>query len=362
MQPTISFEVWVILFLFCAVIGLAAYSVYFRRKDAKEDHQPYLLGLKYMAEGENRLAIEKFKEAVRTNSSNIDAYIKLGTILRNEGLYKNAVKIHKDLTLRGNIEPADMLEVKQNLVLDYWYMHDYNKAEYYLNQLKENKNLYDWVTPYLIKILEKKSEWKQAIDILEKSALAREEKGKLKLAELKVKLGQKLAGDQNEKEGRILSKEALKSDPQCAEAYLQLGDSYLRESRTSDAINAWTDLCKKVPEKAHLGFKRLEKAWFEKGQFSKIEELYSTILQEDDENLYAIIALSEIYRKKGEYTQSLKLVQSAQKKDLDQNAISAQMMKIYMDKNQYKEAAKLGLEIIEKDQIFIDSTSDKQDE
>ena len=349
MQPTISFEVWVIILLFCAILVLAFYSVYTRKKVSRDEDNPYVIALKFMAEGENRLAVEKFKEAVRYNSLNIDAYLKLGTILRNEGLYKNAIRIHQDLTLRGDLEPADVIDVNKNLILDYWYLKDYIKAEYYLNKLKENKNQIDWATPYLVKILENKEEWQEAIDVLNKSSLLREQKGKFKIAGLKVKQGQKLAKNQEEKEARILFKEALKTDNECAHGYLELGDSYLREGRTDDAISAWTDLCKKVPDKAPLAFDRLEKAWFEKGKFSKIEELYTSMLQDDEDNLPALIALSEIYRKKGEYDQSLKLLQGAQKRDLDSNLIQSQMAKVHMDKNQYKEAATLALELLSKE-------------
>jgi lipopolysaccharide biosynthesis regulator YciM len=273
-------------------------------------------------------------------------------------LYKNAIRIHQDLTLRGNLGSAELVEVKKNLILDYWYLKDYTKAEYYLNQLKDDKNLVDWAAPYLVKILEKKGEWQEAVEILNKSSLAREQKGKYKIAGLKVKQGQKLASEQEEKDARILFKEAIKFDHECAEAYLQLGDSYLREGRTTDAINAWTDLCKKVPHKAHFAFDRMEKAWFEKGQFSKIEELYLSMLQEDENNLPAIIALSEIYRKKGDYDQSLKLLQEAQKRDLDSDLIQSQIAKVRMDKGQYKEAATLALELLSKEIQIEDSKSD----
>lgn len=357
MQPTISFEVWIIILLFSIILVLAFYFAYARKKVSRDEDNAYVMALKYMAEGENRLAVEKFKEAVRDNSSNIDAYLKLGTILRNEGLYKNAIRIHQDLTLRGNLEPGELIDVKKNLILDYWYLRDYTKAEYYLNQLKDNKNLIDWTTPYLVKILEKKGEWQPAIDILNKSSLSREQKGKFKIAGLKVKQGQKLAENQEEKEARILFKEATKTDHECADGYLHLGDSYLREGRTTDAINAWTDLCKKVPDKAHLAFDRFEKAWFEKGQFSKIEELYTSMLQEDEDDLPAIIALSEIYRKKGEYDQSLKLLQEAQKRDLDSDLIQSQMAKVHMDKSQFKEAATLALGLLAKENQIKGSES-----
>ena len=352
MQSTISFEVWIIIILFGAILFLAVYSLYKRKKVSRHDDNPYLLALKFMAEGENRLAVEKFKEAIRSNSTNIDAYLKLGTILRNEGLYKNAIRIHQDLTLRGDLKSGELINIKKNLILDYWYLKDYTKAEYYLNQLKEDKTQIDWSTPYLVKILEKKNEWQQAIDILTKSSLSEEQKGKYKIAGLKVKQGQKLAEQEEEKEGRILFKEAIKTDHECAEAYLQLGDSYLREGRTDDAIRAWTDLTKKVPEKAHLAFDRLEKAWFEKGKFSKIEELYNGMLQDDEDNLDAIVALSEIYRKKGEYDQSLKLLQGAHKRDQDSAQIQSQMARVYMDKSQFKEAAALALDLLAKENLL----------
>jgi lipopolysaccharide biosynthesis regulator YciM len=349
MQPTISFEVWVIILLFGTILGMAMYSVYVRKRVVSDEDKPYVMALKYMAEGENRLAVEKFKEAVRDNSSNIDAYLKLGTILRNEGLYENAIRIHQDLTLRGNLGTAELIDVKKNLILDYWYLKDYTKAEHYLNQLKDDKNLVDWTTPYLVKILEKKGEWKQAVELLNKSSLSSEQKGKFKIAGLKVKQGQKFVENQEEKDARILFKEAIKTDHKCAEGYLQLGDSYLREGRTTDAISAWTDLCKKVPEKAHLAFDRLEKAWFEKGQFSKIEELYTSMLQDDENNLPAILALSEIYRKKGDFDQSLKLLQEAQKRDLESDLILSQIAKVRMDKGQYKEAATLAIDLLSKE-------------
>jgi hypothetical protein len=60
MQPTISFEVWVIILLFGAILILAFYSVYTRKKVSRDEDNPYVIALKYMAEGENRLAVENW--------------------------------------------------------------------------------------------------------------------------------------------------------------------------------------------------------------------------------------------------------------------------------------------------------------
>jgi lipopolysaccharide biosynthesis regulator YciM len=348
MENSLSIEFWLIILLFITVSLSTLYIYYERKRVRTREDTSYLEGLRYMADGEHRRAIEKFKESVRQDSDNLDAYIKIGVILRREGLYNNAIRIHKDLALRGNIPEEDKIEVRKNLALDYWHAKNYDKAETLLDELRQNKSLINWVTPYLLRIYEERREWQKAYELFEQSDMAGSPQGKMKLALYKVRDGERIAREKDERSARILYKEAIKLDKKCAEAYLHLGDSYWNEERANDAINAWTDLCHKVPEKADLAFDRLEKAHYEKGQFSKIEELYQNLLQENEENLRAILALSDIYRKKGEYNDALKLLQQVQKKDIDQDIVQAQIVRVLFDKSQFKESAKLAVELIER--------------
>jgi len=348
MENSLSIEFWLIILLFITVALSLLYIYYERKRVRTGEDTSYLEGLRYMADGENRRAIEKFKEAVRHDSDNLDAYLKIGVILRREGLYNNATRIHKDLMLRGNIPEEDKIEVRKNLALDYWHAKQYDKAEHILEELRADKSLINWVTPYLIKIYEERKEWQKAFDLYEQSDLVKSPQGKLNLAYYKVRIGERIARDKDERAARIVYKEAIKLDKKCAAAYLHLGDSYWNEDRANDAINVWNDLCHKVPEKADLAFERLEKAHYEKGQFSKIEELYQNILQENEDNVNAIIALSDIYRKKGEYNDALKLLQQAQKKEIDQDLIQAQIVRVLFDKSQFKESAKLAVELLER--------------
>ncbi len=348
MGSSFVFEFWLFI-LILAVLSLAVlYLYYSRKRTTEQENHSYLNGLKYLCEGENRLALEKFKQAVRTDSENIDAYIKIGNILRTEGLLTNATRVHKDLTLRGNLSEEDDIRVKQNLALDYLQAKSIDKAEKFLEELKGIKAVYDWVTPHLVQIYEQRSEWRLAFELYEKSALAQTDEGKKKLAGYKVKEGLGLVKAGDEKASRIQFKEALKVNTKCAPAYLALGDSYWREGRTNDAIAAWSELCNKIPDKAHYTFDRLEKAWFEKGQFSKLEQFYINFLIEHEDNLEARIALSEIYRKKGEYADAIKLLQYQHKKEVDLELIKAQQIRVLNDKNQVKEALKLSLDIVEK--------------
>jgi lipopolysaccharide biosynthesis regulator YciM len=353
-------EFWIFILLL-AILSLGFLYIYYSRKRSteQEDHS-YLNGLKYLCDGENRLALEKFKQAVRADSENIDAYIKIGNILRAEGLLNNATRVHKDLTLRGNLSAEDMHRIKQSLVLDYMQAKNTDKAGELLEELKENKSLYNWVTPYLVQIYEQHDEWRLAFELYEKSSLAQTDEGKRKLAAFRVKEGLRLVKTPDEKAGRIQFKEALKIDAKCAPAYLALGDSYWREGRTNDAMAAWSELCTSIPEKAHYTFDRLEKAWFEKGQFSKLEQFYINFLNEHEDNLEARLALSEIYLKKGEYAEALKMLQYAHKKEFDIELMKAQQVRVLYEKNQVKDALKLALEIVEKK--IQDNTEKKNQE
>ena len=57
MQPTISFEIWIIILLFSIILVLAFYFAYARKKVSRDEDNAYMMALKYMAEGENRLAV-----------------------------------------------------------------------------------------------------------------------------------------------------------------------------------------------------------------------------------------------------------------------------------------------------------------
>lgn len=363
MESSLPPEFYLIIFVLIVITLGILYVYYYKKRGKGKDNQSYINGLRYMAEGENRRAIEQFKEAVRIQSENIDAYIKIGIILRNEGLINNAIRVHKDLTLRANLKDDELIEVKRNLALDYWHAGLYEKAEGFFNEMKSNKKLFTWAIPYLVKIHEDKKDWGKAAEVFQYSTQADSAKGKLRIAMYKISEGLSIAEKDEEKSARVLFKDALKVDPNCAAAYVYQGDSYWREDRKSDAINSWMELCKKIPEKAHLVFQRLEKAWYEKGQFSKIEALYQGLLDKDEENIHAIIALANIYRKKGEYDQSLKLLHAAEKKDSYADIIKVQIIKVLMDKNEFEKAAKTALELVEKkDQPFFERQKSELDE
>ncbi|MGD9486786.1 MAG: tetratricopeptide repeat protein [Calditrichaceae bacterium] len=350
-------QFWIITTLLLAGAALVYIFYYWKRdEDAPPHKDSYLLALKYMAENDHRRAIEKFKETVRYNTENIDAYLKLGDILRKEGLFTNAVRIHKDLTLRGDINSAELPKVWYSLAMDYLDSKKMDNAETYLEKLIKNDQYHEEVLPYLVKIYESKNDYERAFNLLKTVKSGDLKKIKRRMAIYKI-LQAIEAGNKGEgKNSRIIFKEAIKIDPSCAAAFLYIGDSYMRENRPDDAIDTWTDYCKKHPKEAHILFSRLEKAWYEKGQFSKIEELYESILASDPENIKALLSLSSIYRKKGDYQSALNLIQDGMKQDMNDKILKAEIVHILTEKGQFKDASKQALELIDG---YLETSSSK---
>ncbi|HGY56749.1 MAG TPA: tetratricopeptide repeat protein [Caldithrix abyssi] len=345
MDFTLSHQLWLFTFLVVIVALAALYFYYYQRSEKKQpSRNAYLEALKYMAEKDYRRAIEKFKEAVRTDSSNIDAYLKLGDILREEGLARNATRIHKDLTLRGNLSEEELQKVWYSLALDYWSAQKYDKAETFFKKAFDARYRTVEAVMYLVKIYTMRQNYKMAYEVLKNSPLKNDAKIQRRMALYKV---MEALEENKGRESRMMMRDAIKIDESCSAAYAYIGDSYLKEDRLDDAINIWTEYCQKYPSKAHVLFSRLEKAWYEKGQFSKIEELYLSILKKDPENIPALMAITGFKRKKGDYEEALTLINDTQVAEQYEELIKAEEARIIFDKGQFKEAAKRMLDLLD---------------
>lgn len=347
METSSTIQLFFLIFIIAAV-AWTAYYFYFRPQvKTSSTDTAYVRGLKYMAEQDNRRAIEQFKEAVRENSDNIDAYMKLADILREEGLAGNALRIHRDLVMRSDISSEEKNKIEYSLALDYWHKQAYEHAAKYFKKLLDNKEYRTRAIPYIIKIYENNSQYAEAAELIEKSNSAVKEKYKTKHILLKLLQAIQISEEGEGKKSRILFKEAVKLQPDCVLAALYIGHSYIKEERVDDALEVWTKFCTKYPAKSYILFPELEKTYFEQGTFAQIQKLYLNILKTDPENLPIYIALAKIFRKKGDHEAALSLLKDAQSQNLDQNILNQEEVQILFEQNKYKEAAQLAINLIE---------------
>lgn len=339
-----SFQIFIVVVLIILVAAVLWVSVFRKKRTAHDD--PYLRALEYLADGQDHLAIEKFKEAIHQNSNNINAYLRLGDMLREEGLVRNSLRIHRELTLRENLTREQELRIRKSLLLDYERHNDFENAVAIAKKiLNENRKGDQWIIEKLVHLYEKAEAWEDAIEATRKylKPLTTEQKRRISL--YLVFEGLELHKKDKAREGRIKFKEALKITPQCSAAYFYLGKSYRNEDRLDDAIREWRNFCYKLPNKAHIVFPYLEKACFDKGIFEDIEALYKDLIELDVKNINTVLALVEFYLKKGRYETAHSFLEKAEEDFVGSAHLAAKKVQVFYHLSQYQKAASAALEL-----------------
>ena len=320
-----------------------------RKKEQGEGDAHYIRALNAMLESDLQRAVQEFYEVVKNDTENIDAYVKLGDILRENGQTDRAIKIHRELLVRRNLDRTAREEVIRSLVKDYMKAGLYDRALEQLNRIfsVEPKNL--WAKKTQLAIYEAKGDWENAFKVLKTLSKWEKEKDfRGQMALYKVEDARKKFEQNQEKEGRIRLREALKIDPNCAAAHIALGDSYVREERYTDAIKVWMEFVRKVPKQAHLVFDRLQEVLYSVGNYSEIETLLQEVNQEHPEIPEIAFTLSDIKLRKGELNEAVRLCESILERDPQNEQAVAKLVKLYAKQGDPEKALQFAQELADR--------------
>jgi len=265
----------------------------------------YLDALKNLLSGEESLAYQKLKMVVSSDSGNVDAYLRLGDILRHRKLLERAIQIHRDLLLRPNLTDEEKGMVLKSLAADYLETEDWERAIKTLDDLYANEGHDRWATEKLAFAYEQMKNWKEAKKAYEEFLKLKGEKDASPLAKYHLLAGRDWALKKEYHKARLEYKEALNYAEKLDLAYLYIADSYHIERRIEDAIEFWKKFLEAAPELGFLAYPKLERAYFELGKFGEITEVYSEVLRHSPKNSYARLGLARILEKRGRSNQAL---------------------------------------------------------
>ncbi len=290
-----------------ALVLLAIRLDRLRRTKISRGRNPYMEALLHLINDEENLAYSKLVETVRLDTSNIDAYIILGDILRKRGELERALKVHRNITIRSDLTTQANVTVLKSLSLDYIALKHWKSAEETLLKLDRIKKSDTWPRMRLLEILEEQEKWKEAYElasVLEGEPEITDER----LAGYKVARARALTEQGAYHKSRIILKEALKHDPSCAEAYLAIGDTYTDEERIDDAVQWWEKLVENVPDRVTEAFSRLENALYQIGEFSRMADIYSNHLTANPASAETALALAHLLERKGEVGKAVEVL------------------------------------------------------
>lgn len=291
-----------LLLLAVIVAGAGGAFYYLKRRDFVRTTpvSPYAEGLRAALDGDRLKAIQKLREVVSADSSNVDAYLRLGVLFAEIGDVPRAIKIHKSLTFRSDFTLPQKIAVYRHLAEDYLKSGDVPAALEAIERVLAFSKKDRWALEKKVELLTGQHDWERAYDAAQKVVALGGNVSQRFLGLLKVQNGLRLIENKKERDGRIQFREAIKHDATLVAPYLCWGDSYIREGRTEDAVRIWRRLLSVNPAKAHLLFQRLESHLFDLGRFAEIEQIYRALIRNYPQNVHAYAALARFLDKRGD--------------------------------------------------------------
>ena len=309
-----------------------------RRKNLKKSlSSPYTEALSSLIDGDKIKAMNKFREVVKADTDNLDAYLKLGDIYREYGKYPQALRVHQSLTIRKELSNYEKTSICKSLLLDFRMMKDWDNAiEQAKNILELDKNS-QWARKELLEIYKRKGDWDGAVEAAKGLQKQQKQKDTETLALYQVQQGLEKRKKGEERDARIIFKKALKTSSQCAAAHYFIGVSYLKEKRDKEAVEAWRKFVNTDPKHAYLVFDKLEEVLYDLGNFEESEKIYEELLNLDNGNVSAIAALSDLYERKGDTKEGIAILRKAVKSDKSSLRTRANLIQMLLGNDVSKE-------------------------
>jgi lipopolysaccharide biosynthesis regulator YciM len=338
--------VLLLLILVAVASGGVAYYMDRHGRGVVSRITPYTEGLRAILEADPTRAIQKLKETVATDTTNVDAYVRLGTLYADTGDLQRAIKIHRSLTLRADLTAKQKLEVYRALAQDYIKVGDSTRILEAVNHILSQSKKDNWALEMKTNLLSARGDWNGAFEAADKLNGIGTVASNRRLAVLKTMEGRRLCKEGKERDGRIQFREAIKYDFAFVAPYLYWGDSYVREERTEDAVKIWKRLLEVNSEKSYLVFERLETHLFELGRFSEIEQIYRKVNRDHPQNVHAYTALARFLEKRGDAADAISVLRYGLDRNPESLWLRRRLIQLFADVNDVEQVIEMAREIL----------------
>ena len=265
-----------------------------RRRLRETPH--YMLGLNFLVDQQVDQAIDELTQATSTDTDALEIQMILGNLYRAKGQVGRAITLHQSLLQRPDLTRLEQAYVQLCLALDFRHGGFVDRAlEAFQEVVRlDPRNRYARVN--LQKLHEEQRQWGDALRVrgeIAKLDAGRGAEDRQILAFLTNEIGTAQARNgEADAAGRTFT-EALDIDRRTAPAYLNLGDVRERQGNTAAAVEAWETLTREVPDRAHLAFARLERAYAALGAPRRFADLCLRLIAESPQDWRARLALAK---------------------------------------------------------------------
>ncbi len=335
------------LLIVAVVVAALIVAGVLRRRGRRrtEEESSYQKGLDAMIAGDRDAALRHLAQAVREDARNVDAYIKLGNLLRERGQVRQAIQVHRELLVKRRLPKATRNEIVRSLAVDLAEAGRWDEVVQQIRALPRTERA-DGPTLALARdAYEATGDFDRAIathrEILKSGAAGEPSLGvyRAHAALLALQRGDKVRA-------RAEFQAALKETPEAAVANLYLGDLAADDGDFERAAACWMKLVSERPKCAYLAFDRLEKAYFELGDFGRMMRVYEDVVAKAPGSVQAHCGLARMLERKGDIDEAVRVSREAVKHEGATLAGHRQLIDILVRHERYEEAARAAQELV----------------
>jgi lipopolysaccharide biosynthesis regulator YciM len=283
-----------------------------RRRLRETPH--YMLGLNFLVDNQVDQAIDELTQAASTGTDALEIQMILGNLFRQKGQVGRAINVHQQLLQRPKLTTLEHAYVLLCLGLDFRHGGFVDRAaEAFREVLRlDPKNRYALVN--LQKLHEEQHQWEEAVRVRE--TIARLDGGRRGdnlaiLAFLRNQVGESLVQTGNRAEAARAFEAAIDEEPRTVPAYLNLGDLRQQQGDLHGAIAAWEQLVQMAPDRAHLAFDRLERAYGSLDMPRRFIELCHRVIGASPQDWRARLAMARHYMRASQPREAFELLLAA---------------------------------------------------
>lgn len=295
-----------LLFLLLPVAAVSGWYLGLRSKliDNKKKRDlissKYFTGLNYILNEEPDQAVNVLIQLLDKDADTVDIHLMLGNLFRKRGEVDRAIKVHKAILLKSNLQDSYRDILNLELAKDYISAGLLDRAEEILLNLIDNLKQLESSLKLLISIYEESKDWEKAINACIKLQLITKKDQSKKISHFYCEIAISHLQTKSYSFAKRTLNQALKYNPKSVRVGILLADLNIMQSNFKSAIKVLENLVLHAENYLSEIVPKIIKCYEYLGKTKDFDKVWSVILKKNN-NIKVILAyVSFLQAKKGD--------------------------------------------------------------
>ena len=284
---------------------------------------------------------------VEADTKDLDAYLALARLYREQGAIGRALRMHQNLLLRSELNRSERAEALSELARDFEAGGYQERAAATYEEMFALQPRSAYVLERLVSLLHDLNEFPRALALVRR--LRRRDRELGDRLEVEILLSQSRSQSENgDHDGALKSiKRCLKRDKSSALAWLSLGALEAEHGKTDKALEAWKRGALADPTVAVLLYPKLAATFAARGKPEEFDRFLLTILAARPNDQAARIALARAKASRGDSMDSIEGLSRAIEVAPEHFGLRAELGRQLLAAGQEAEALKAYAELLD---------------